>query len=101
MINNIDWKFSDIAYIFVIQLFFYQYPVPFFLFYSYTPPTIYLYLTKKINVVDFGLFIDIGLHDDGLAHISKLSKNYIKHPSELFSVFFFFIHTLLLLYTYI
>ena len=38
------------------------------------------------NVVDFGLFIDIGLHDDGLAHISKVSKNYIKHPSELFSV---------------
>ncbi len=38
------------------------------------------------NVVDFVLFIDIGLHDDGLAHISKLSKNYIKHPSELFSV---------------
>ena len=38
------------------------------------------------NVVDFGLFIDIGIHDDGLAHISKLSKNYIKHPSELFSV---------------
>ena len=38
------------------------------------------------NVVDFGLFIDIRLHDDGLAHISKLSKNYIKHPSELFSV---------------
>ena len=38
------------------------------------------------NVVDFGLFIDIGLHDDGLAHISKLSKDYIKHPSDLFSV---------------
>ena len=38
------------------------------------------------NVVDFGLFIDIGLHNDGLAHISKLSKDYIKHPSELFSV---------------
>ena len=38
------------------------------------------------NVVDFGLFIDIGLHEDGLAHISKLSTNYIKHPSELFSV---------------
>ena len=38
------------------------------------------------NVVDFGLFIDIGLHDDGLAHISKLSNNYIKHPSDLFSV---------------
>ena len=38
------------------------------------------------NVVDFGLFIDIGLHEDGLAHISKLSNNYVKHPSDLFSV---------------
>ena len=38
------------------------------------------------NVVDFGLFIDIGLHEDGLAHISKLSKDFIKHPSDLFSV---------------
>ena len=38
------------------------------------------------NVLDFGLFIDIGLHDDGLAHISKLSKQFIKHPSDLFSV---------------
>ncbi len=38
------------------------------------------------NVVDFGLFIDIGLHQDGLAHISKLSNDYIKHPSDLFSV---------------
>lgn len=38
------------------------------------------------NVVDFGLFIDIGLHNDGLAHISKLTNQYIKHPSELFSV---------------
>ena len=38
------------------------------------------------NVVDFGLFIDIGLHNDGLAHISKLSKSYLKHPSEKFSV---------------
>ena len=38
------------------------------------------------NVVDFGLFIDIGLHDDGLAHISKLSNSYVKHPSDLFSV---------------
>ena len=38
------------------------------------------------NVVDFGLFIDIGLHEDGLAHISKLSNSYIKHPSDLFSV---------------
>ena len=38
------------------------------------------------NVVDFGVFIDIGLHNDGLAHISKLSNSYIKHPSDLFSV---------------
>ena len=38
------------------------------------------------NVVDFGLFIDIGLHNDGLAHISKLSNDFIKHPSDLFSV---------------
>ena len=38
------------------------------------------------NVVDFGLFIDIGLHEDGLAHISKLSTNFVKHPSDLFSV---------------
>ena len=38
------------------------------------------------NVVDFGLFIDIGLHDDGLAHISKLSTQYVKHPSDLYSV---------------
>ena len=38
------------------------------------------------NVVDFGLFIDIGLHNDGLAHISKLSNNYIKHPGDSFQV---------------
>ncbi len=38
------------------------------------------------NVVDFGAFIDIGLHDDGLVHISKISKNYIKHPSDVLSV---------------
>lgn len=38
------------------------------------------------NVVDFGAFIDIGLHNDGLIHISKMSKNYIKHPSEVLKV---------------
>lgn len=38
------------------------------------------------NVVDFGAFIDIGLHNDGLAHISKLTTKYIKHPSEVVSV---------------
>ena len=38
------------------------------------------------NVIDFGAFVDIGLHNDGLIHISKMSKNYIKHPSELLKV---------------
>ena len=38
------------------------------------------------NVVDFGAFIDIGLHNDGLVHISKITKRYIKHPSEVLSV---------------
>ena len=38
------------------------------------------------NVVDFGAFIDVGLHDDGLAHISRLSKHYIKHPTEVVNV---------------
>ena len=34
------------------------------------------------NVVDFGAFVDIGLHNDGLVHISKITDRYIKHPSE-------------------
>ena len=38
------------------------------------------------NVIDFGAFIDIGLHNDGLIHISKMSKDYIKHPSDVLSV---------------
>ena len=38
------------------------------------------------NVVDFGAFIDIGLHDDGLVHISKLTKEFIKHPLEVVQV---------------
>ena len=38
------------------------------------------------NVVDFGAFIDIGLHNDGLVHISKISKDFIKHPSDVLSV---------------
>ena len=38
------------------------------------------------NVVDFGAFVDIGLHEDGLIHISKMSRHRIKHPSELLSV---------------
>lgn len=38
------------------------------------------------NIVDFGAFVDIGVHQDGLVHISKMSKRYIKHPLEVVSV---------------
>jgi len=38
------------------------------------------------NVIDFGAFVDIGLHDDGLIHISQMSDKYIKHPSDVLSV---------------
>ena len=38
------------------------------------------------NVTSFGAFVDIGLHDDGLVHISKMSKEFIKHPSEILKV---------------
>lgn len=38
------------------------------------------------NVVDFGAFIDIGLHDDALVHISKITDSYIQHPLEVLSV---------------
>ena len=38
------------------------------------------------NVVDFGAFIDIGLHNDGLVHISKITNKYIKHPNEVLSL---------------
>ncbi len=38
------------------------------------------------NVVDFGAFIDIGVHQDGLVHISEITEKYIKHPSEVLKV---------------
>ncbi|MEA5085455.1 MAG: Tex family protein [Lachnospiraceae bacterium] len=38
------------------------------------------------NVVDFGVFVDIGVHQDGLVHISQCSNKFIKHPSEVLSV---------------
>lgn len=38
------------------------------------------------NVVDFGAFIDIGVHQDGLVHISEITDRYIRHPSEVLKV---------------
>ena len=38
------------------------------------------------NVIDFGVFVDIGVHQDGLVHISQVSNKFIKHPSEVVSV---------------
>ncbi len=38
------------------------------------------------NVIDFGAFIDIGVHQDGLVHISQITNKYIKHPSEVLKV---------------
>ena len=39
-----------------------------------------------INVIDFGAFVDIGVHQDGLVHISQMTDRYIKHPLEAVSV---------------
>ena len=38
------------------------------------------------NVVDFGAFVDIGVHQDGLVHVSQITNRYIRHPSEVLSV---------------
>ena len=38
------------------------------------------------NVIDFGAFVDIGVHQDGLVHVSEIANRYIKHPSEVLSV---------------
>ena len=38
------------------------------------------------NVVDFGAFVDIGVHEDGLVHISKLANHYVKNPMEVVKV---------------
>ena len=38
------------------------------------------------NVIDFGVFVDIGVHQDGLVHISQITNRYIKHPSEVLKV---------------
>ena len=38
------------------------------------------------NVTDFGAFVDIGVHQDGLVHVSQITNRYIKHPSEVLAV---------------
>ena len=38
------------------------------------------------NVIDFGAFVDIGVHQDGLVHISEISEKRIRHPSDVLSV---------------
>ena len=38
------------------------------------------------NVIDFGAFVDIGVHQDGLVHISKLANRFVKHPSDVVRV---------------
>ena len=38
------------------------------------------------NVIDFGAFVDIGVHQDGLVHISQITDRYIKHPSDVLKV---------------
>ena len=38
------------------------------------------------NVIDFGAFVDIGVHQDGLVHISRITDRFIKHPSQVVKV---------------
>ena len=38
------------------------------------------------NVIDFGIFVDIGVHQDGLVHISRVAKHKVRHPSEVAKV---------------
>ena len=38
------------------------------------------------NIIDFGAFVDIGVHQDGLVHISQMTERYIKHPLEVVKV---------------
>ena len=38
------------------------------------------------NIIDFGAFVDIGVHQDGLVHISQMCERYIKHPLEVVKI---------------
>lgn len=38
------------------------------------------------NIMDFGIFVDINVHQDGLVHISELANKFVRHPSELYSI---------------
>ena len=38
------------------------------------------------NVIDFGAFVDVGVHQDGLVHISQITNRFIKHPSDVLKV---------------
>jgi uncharacterized protein len=38
------------------------------------------------NVIDFGAFVDIGVHQDGLVHVSQMANRYIRHPGEVVKV---------------
>ncbi len=38
------------------------------------------------NVIDFGAFVDIGVHEDGLVHISQMSDKFVKHPKDILQV---------------
>ncbi|MFT9057577.1 MAG: S1 RNA-binding domain-containing protein, partial [Ethanoligenens sp.] len=48
-------------------------------------PGMELYGTVR-NVIDFGAFVDIGVHQDGLVHISQICDRFIRHPSEVLNV---------------
>ena len=38
------------------------------------------------NIMDFGIFVDLNVHQDGLVHISELANKFVRHPSELYSI---------------
>jgi len=49
-------------------------------------PFRFRFSAPEIHSGDFGAFVDIGVHQDGLVHISQLSENYVKHPTDVVSI---------------